>query len=159
MWMIKRTLSVFLERYHSKPIMTESPSNMTVVVGDNATLTCTVLSDLNAMQYWVKSVNTSDNSSYLPERKQVYGGCVWQHVCMPSWVLTSMTNWDLAFRIARPGTQKSWRYIMFPMRTRVGTHVWLPILWESPLPVLTSQLLMVSHNQKHVETIFKFLLL
>lgn len=62
---------VFVERYHTKPILTLSPPNTTAVVGKNATMHCGFLSDLNALVYWVKQSNMSD-PSYSADNKKVH---------------------------------------------------------------------------------------
>lgn len=59
-----------LERFHSKPILVHMPENVTAVVGGNATMTCKILSDLNAFITWVKQVNVSDPNYY--DDKQVH---------------------------------------------------------------------------------------
>lgn len=62
---------VFVERFHTKPILILSASNTTAVVGKNATMRCEFLSDLNALVYWVKQSNVSD-PSYSAENKKVH---------------------------------------------------------------------------------------
>lgn len=62
---------VFVERYHAKPILTLPASNTTAVVGKNATMRCTFLSDLNAWVYWVKQSNMS-NPSYSADDQKVH---------------------------------------------------------------------------------------
>uniref|UniRef100_A0A182F986 receptor protein-tyrosine kinase n=1 Tax=Anopheles albimanus TaxID=7167 RepID=A0A182F986_ANOAL len=48
-------LEVFVRnRVNHKPIITKSLTNVTVVVGDNVTMECTVLSDLTAHIQWIK---------------------------------------------------------------------------------------------------------
>lgn len=70
---------VFVERYHTKPILTLPASNTTAVVGENATMRCGFLSDLNLWVYWVKS-NVSDPP---PEDKKVHTDCLRLFVAFP----------------------------------------------------------------------------
>ncbi|XP_018330400.1 fibroblast growth factor receptor homolog 1 isoform X2 [Agrilus planipennis] len=60
-----------IERYHNRPIITESPQNVTALVGSNVNFTCKVLSDLNPYVYWVsgKNINSTKltNENEIPE--------------------------------------------------------------------------------------------
>lgn len=60
---------MFVERFHTKPILTLSPSNKTAVIGENVTMRCGFLSDLNALVYWVKQRNISDPNYDVDNQK------------------------------------------------------------------------------------------
>ncbi|KAJ9581128.1 hypothetical protein L9F63_023694, partial [Diploptera punctata] len=52
-----------IERLHHRPILTEAPKNMTVVVGHNETFRCVVLSDLHPHVEWFRGYYNSLNET------------------------------------------------------------------------------------------------
>lgn len=53
-----------IERLNHKPIITESPGNTTVVVGEEAVFTCKILSDLHPNLFWVKGNYSQGETAY-----------------------------------------------------------------------------------------------
>lgn len=59
-------LPVFiLERLHHRPVFTEAPQNLTLVLGNSGVLTCKVLSDLHPYIGWYIGESTVDNSDII----------------------------------------------------------------------------------------------
>lgn len=55
---------LFLERYHNTPILTNGLGNMTIVVGENVSLSCQFVSDLHPFIVWTKLPYNNSNCSY-----------------------------------------------------------------------------------------------
>lgn len=62
---INNTFSVdVVERYHNTPILTNGLGNMTIVVGENVSLSCQFVSDLHPFIVWTKLPYNNSNCSY-----------------------------------------------------------------------------------------------
>lgn len=55
------TLDV-IERYHNRPLLIDRPQNKTVVYGSNVNFSCTYVSDLNPVVYWVAGTHVENGS-------------------------------------------------------------------------------------------------
>ncbi|KAF5300969.1 hypothetical protein FQA39_LY10939 [Lamprigera yunnana] len=52
----------FLERYHNRPLLIDRPQNKTVLYGSNVNFSCTYVSDLNPVVYWVAGTYVENGS-------------------------------------------------------------------------------------------------
>ncbi|KAB0801376.1 hypothetical protein PPYR_05730 [Photinus pyralis] len=51
-----------IERYHNRPLLTDRPHNKTVLYGSNVNFSCTYVSDLNPVVYWVAGTNVENGN-------------------------------------------------------------------------------------------------
>jgi len=87
-------LAVFADRKVAPPIIVVGPSNKTVMVGDNVTLECEYLSDVEAFVHWstlsrdVIAARDSDQSQLATDRSSFVTITVCLHSCSDAHVVT-----------------------------------------------------------------------
>ncbi|KAF5275343.1 hypothetical protein FQR65_LT04171 [Abscondita terminalis] len=61
-WTVIKVPNILIERYHNRPLLIDRPQNKTVKYGSNVNLSCTYVTDLNPVVYWVAGTYVENGS-------------------------------------------------------------------------------------------------